>query len=45
MIDTNVIFYETAETGNAFLVTGNIKHFPDVEFAVSPAEMMRIIEQ
>ena len=41
----DLIFYETAETGNAFLVTGNIKHFPDVEFAVSPAEMMRIIEQ
>ena len=42
----DLIFYETASAmRNTYLITGNIKHFPDVEFAVSPAEMMRIVEQ
>ena len=42
----DLIFFETASAmRDTYLITGNIKHFPDVEFAVSPAEMMRIIEQ
>ena len=42
----DLIFYETASAiEKAYLITGNKKHFPDVDFAVSPAEMMRIIEQ
>lgn len=38
------VFYETAlAIWNAYLITGNKKHFPDVDFAVTPAEMMRIL--
>ena len=40
----DLIFYETASAmGNTYLITGNSKHFPDVDFVVSPAEMMRIL--
>lgn len=40
----DLIFYETASAQeNTYLVTGNMKHFPDVDFTVSPSEMMRII--
>lgn len=40
----DLIFYETAAAiENAYLITGNKKHFPNVDFAVSPAEMMRIM--
>jgi hypothetical protein len=28
---------------NAYLVTGNIKHFPSRQYIVTPAEMMEII--
>ena len=41
----DVVFYEVAlSKEDSFLVTGNIKHFPEVDFVVTPAEMMDIIE-
>ena len=44
----DVVFYEVALTGinktNAYLVTGNIKHFPKRPFIVTPREMVDIIE-
>lgn len=41
----DVVFYEVAlSKDDSFLVTGNIKHFPEVDFVVTPAEMMDIIE-
>lgn len=41
-----VVFYEVAlSKEDSFLVTGNIKHFPKVDFVVTPAEMMAIIEE
>ena len=44
----DVMFYEVALTGinktNAYLVTGNIKHFPKRPFVVTPREMVDIIE-
>ena len=44
----DVVFYEVALTGinktNAYLVTGNIKHFPKRPFVVTPREMVDIIE-
>jgi putative PIN family toxin of toxin-antitoxin system len=30
-------FYEVAKTAGAILITGNIKHYPDEEFIVTPA--------
>ena len=41
----DVIFYEIAlSKENAYLVTGNTKHFPETPMVVTPAEMVRIIE-
>lgn len=43
----DLIFYEVAmekRDDDAYLVTGNQKHYPIKEFIVTPAEMMAIIE-
>ena len=48
LIDMNdLIFYEVVmekREDNAYLVTGNQKHYPFRNFIVTPAEMMKIIE-
>ena len=42
----DVVFYEVAlSKKDSFLVTGNIKHFPSNPIVVTPAEMMRLIEE
>ena len=45
----DMVFYEITLTGrlneDAFLVTGNLKHFPKKPFVVSPREMLTIIEE
>lgn len=38
------IFYEISLTGDNFLVTGNLKHFPSTPKVVTPAQMMDIID-
>ena len=48
-IDMNdIVFYEVVmekrKTDEAWLVTGNIKHFPKEPFIVTPREMLDIIE-
>lgn len=43
----DIIFYEVAmekRDDNAWLVTGNRKHFPLRDFIVTPAEMMDILD-
>lgn len=41
----DVAFYEVALTKNgAYLVTGNLKHFPQKPIVVTPAEMISILE-
>ena len=41
------IFYETTIAGrkkySAYLITGNIKHFPEKEFIVTPHDMLDIL--
>jgi len=40
----DVVFYEVAlSKDDAYLVTGNIKHFPKKLFVVTPAEMVAIL--
>ena len=40
----DIVFYEVAlSKEDSFLVTGNNKHFPKVDFVVTPAEMMEIV--
>lgn len=45
----DVVFYqivmEGRKTSDAYLVTGNLKHFPERPFIVTPKEMMDIIMQ
>jgi predicted nucleic acid-binding protein len=41
----DVVFYEVAlSKDDAYLVTGNKKHFPKKPIVVTPAEMMKILE-
>ena len=43
----DLVFYEVVmdkRSDDAYLITGNIKHFPKREYIVTPAEMMAIIE-
>jgi putative PIN family toxin of toxin-antitoxin system len=35
-------FYDVAKSSGAFLITGNIKHFPSEPFVVTPADFLRI---
>ena len=43
------VFYEIVmekrKWDDAYLITGNIKHFPDKSFIVTPREMIEIMEQ
>ena len=40
----DIVFYEVAlSKESAYLVTGNIKHFPQKPFVVTPAEMVEIL--
>ena len=43
----DLVFYEVAlekREDNAYLVTGNQKHYPVKDFIVTPAEMMSILD-
>jgi predicted nucleic acid-binding protein len=35
-------FYNVAKSSGAFLITGNIKHFPSESFIITPADFLRI---
>lgn len=44
----DLVFYEVVmekREDNAYLVTGNLRHFPVRDFIVTPAEMMALIER
>lgn len=44
----DLVFYEVVmekRKDDAYLITGNIRHFPKKSFIVTPAEMMRIIRE
>ena len=44
----DLVFYEVAmqkRDDDAYLVTGNQKHYPIMDFIVTPAEMMEIIDK
>ncbi|MBR4751044.1 MAG: PIN domain-containing protein [Thermoguttaceae bacterium] len=45
---SDVVFYEVVmekRDENAYLVTGNLKHFPHKTFIVTPAEMLQIVAE
>lgn len=42
----DVVFYEVVmekRLYGAYLITGNIRHFPKLDFIVTPAEMLAIL--
>ena len=44
----DIVFYAvtlSAQDKDAFLVTGNGKHFPEKPFAVTPSELVEILKQ
>ena len=42
----DIVFYEVKMTKeDAYLVTGNTKHFPRKQFVVTPREMVEIFEK
>ena len=44
----DLVFYEVVmekRDDDAYLITGNLRHFPAREYIVTPAEMMAIMEQ
>ncbi|MBR1549958.1 MAG: putative toxin-antitoxin system toxin component, PIN family [Bacteroidales bacterium] len=44
--EEDIVFYEVAlSVDEAYLITGNIRHFPSVSKVVTPAEMLRIISK
>ena len=38
--ETDRIFYDTAKASGAILITGNIKHFPNDPFIMTPADFL-----
>ena len=41
----DIVFYEVAlSVEDSYLITGNIRYFPVKPFVVTPAEMVRILE-
>ena len=42
----DIVFYEVSlSKEGSYLVTGNIKHFPQKSFVITPAEMVRLLEE
>jgi putative PIN family toxin of toxin-antitoxin system len=37
-------FYDVAKSSGAFLITGNLKHFPPESFIVTPADFFKILQ-
>ena len=37
-------FYDTAKNSGAYLVTGNIKHYPDDSWVITPAEFVNLLD-
>jgi len=38
--ETDRIFYDTAKQSESFLVTGNLKHYPQEDFILTPTEFL-----
>ena len=41
--ESDRVFYETAQSAGAYLVTGNARHFPNEAFIISPARCMDLL--
>lgn len=44
--EKDIVFYEVSlSKEGSYLVTGNLKHFPQKSFVISPAEMVALLEK
>ena len=43
--ESDRIFYDTSKTANAYLITGNMKHYPNEDFIMTPAQFLEILEK
>jgi putative PIN family toxin of toxin-antitoxin system len=41
--ESDRIFFDTAKACNAYLITGNIKHYPDEPFVLTPAQFIDML--
>ena len=39
------VFYDASVHSNAYLITGNVKHYPQKPFIVTPAQFLRIYQK
>ncbi|MDR1000280.1 MAG: putative toxin-antitoxin system toxin component, PIN family [Clostridiales bacterium] len=39
------VFYDTAKSARAYLITGNMKHYPQEPFILTPAEFLKLYPQ
>ena len=43
--ESDRIFYDTAKTNKAVLITGNKKHYPDEKIIMTPGDYIKLIEK
>jgi len=43
--ESDRIFYDTAKACNAYLITGNIKHYPTEPFILTPAQFVALFAE
>lgn len=42
--ESDRVFYDTAQTSGATLITGNIRHFPNEPFIMSPTDFLHMLK-
>ena len=43
--ESDRIFYDTAKARNAYLITGNIKHYPAEPFILTPTQFINLMKE
>jgi len=41
----DIIFYDAAKSANAYLITGNIKHYPVDNIVMTPAQFLELVDE
>ena len=42
--ESDRIFYDTAKAVNAYLITGNLKHYPEESYILKPTQFIEMLE-
>ena len=43
--ESDRVFYDTAKAANAYLITGNLKHYPEEPHILTPTQFVEIFEK